>query len=122
VLDRRQPRDREGPNLSTVYYQETFTRYIREVFESTDESALGDLYDPDPYVLDTLSHGVDFMYRLAQNARGWSDPVRLAGHARVLAVGNDLYRSGGADPGYEPSMLATPLYVEYSSSKSAKSI
>jgi hypothetical protein len=108
VLDRRQSHDRGEPDLSGVYYSNAFRRYVIEVFKSTSENALG---EPMPLAeLDMLSFGVSFICDSAQRERGWSNPVRLAGHARVLAI--------GVDPAGVSSILATPLYVEYSISKS----
>ena len=116
VLDRRQSRDQEMPDFSHAYYSNAFLRYVQAVFESTSENAPGKPKSSRRHKSDIsdISWSIKFIYNSAQDKPGWSDPVRLAGHARILAV--------GAAPAGEPLMLATPLYVEYSTSKSTRSI
>jgi hypothetical protein len=110
VLDRRQPQDRSAPPGASPYYASTFMYYVRELVKSTNEAALG---SPEPLpenYLSAIGWGVDTIWRSMQHVPGWSGAVRLAGHARVLAVEANPYEGGMC-------ILATPLYVEYSISR-----
>lgn len=126
VLDRRQPQDRSAPSGASPYYSSTFMHYVQNLVMSTGEAALG---SPEPLAENYMSDigwGVDTIWRSTQGEQipdragaarilgyelpEWSGPVRLTGHARVLAVEANRYKGGLC-------ILATPLYVEYSISR-----
>ncbi|MFI8850187.1 SAVMC3_10250 family protein [Streptomyces sp. NPDC053499] len=108
VLDRWQsgetPEQRVG-----WFYLEAVIAYARQLAELSDEAATTEFVPP-PGIADGLAYGLWVLCRTAQfgnNRRDrWAtEPVRLCGHARILAV--------IPTPAGPPSVLATPLYVEY---------
>ena len=109
VLDRRQPTDQPTNGSASVFYAEAVEAYAQKVSELADEAAISDPYFPDSSLkeLGGLNIGMYMLYRSASEERGWSGPVRLTGHARVLRI---------SDHEGHWMILATPLCVEYSSS------
>jgi hypothetical protein len=109
VLDRRQSTNRAEDQVG-VFYVDAVRAYAREVSGLGDEGATSALKIPAGLPQRELFYGVSVLAMGALNGgranTGWSDPVRLGGHARVLAV--ELI-------GTDPRVLATPLYIEYPS-------
>ncbi|MFF2148644.1 SAVMC3_10250 family protein [Kitasatospora sp. NPDC058190] len=108
VLDRWQsgqaPEQRVG-----WFYLEAVIAYARHLAELPDEAATGE-FAPPVGIDDGLAYGLWVLCRTAQFGNHghdqWaSEPMRLSGHARVLAV--------IPTPGGPPGVLATPLYVEH---------
>jgi hypothetical protein len=119
VLDRRQLPDESGKQTGH-FYMEGFREYARLLSELPDEAAGSGPPIP-PEDTQVLPHGMLSLglavRRLARNPRfaneddweEWSEPVKLSGHARVLAAGA-LHGPHGVREGW---LLVTPLYVEY---------
>lgn len=81
--------------------------YARALAGLPDEAAVTE-FTP-PLTRGSLRYALGFLTRVeTQRDPGWvAGPVRLSGHARVLAVEPD---PDGERP---PCVLATPLYVQY---------
>ncbi len=105
VVDRRQPGDPPSRQVG-VFYMDAVRAYAREVAGLPDEAAAGTLPSPAESRSRSLAYALSWLCRVdAQGDPGWTGPVRLAGHARVLAVPDN--------PSGEQMVLATPLYVQY---------
>jgi len=109
VLDRRQSAmPSSGPPVG-VFYVDAVRAYGRKMSELADEGAISDpLPAPDIGPGRGLRIGLQALHNEAEHHPGWSSAVRLAGHARVLATDDSM--------GQGSAILATPLYIEYSSS------
>lgn len=104
VLDLRQPQP--TPYLG-LYYADALREFAQTVVQMPDE-AVSEL-PPRPPGADDRTSDMDAVLHAVPWLRIHSDGMaetRLSGHARVIAVGITSY-------GYERSVLATPLYVEY---------
>jgi hypothetical protein len=106
VLDRWQSGDEPGRRVGR-FYMDALLDYARELAGLPDEAAVTE-FTPPP-TRDSLRYALGFLTRVeTQRDPGWAaGPVRLSGHARVLAVEPD---PDGERP---PAVLATPLYVQY---------
>ena len=105
VLDRWQ----SGDSAKQVghFYMDALIAYARQVAELPDEAAATEFALPDQDRHDGLKYALWILSRETRDRSGWvTGPVRLTGHARVLAV----VPVGTEVP---PGVLATPLYVEY---------
>ncbi|GAU70647.1 hypothetical protein SSP35_21_00420 [Streptomyces sp. NBRC 110611] len=106
VLDRRPPEEPPGRQVGR-YYVEGLRMYARRLRDLPDEAAGGGTTPP--IAAPVVFTAVGFLWASGRNGRSshdeWSPPVRLAGHARVLAV--KQHRDG------RHMILATPLYLEY---------
>ncbi|GAA2524348.1 hypothetical protein GCM10010276_89750 [Streptomyces longisporus] len=112
ILDRRQPE----PTPQQCYdpghfYMEALREEFRHLRELPGGGAVGTLPDPDDVEYSNVGTSVGWLCgsdaRQHRNIIRWMPPTKLAGHARVLAVGN---APGG---NHERWLLATPLYLEY---------
>lgn len=110
VLDRWQPGDSPG-NQVGHFYMDALIAYARQLAELPDEAAVTEFSPPAADLHRSLQYALSWLCRVeTQDGRPnhWATgPVRLTGHARVLAV-EAPYTAGGP-----PSVLATPLYVQY---------
>jgi Family of unknown function (DUF7019) len=107
VLDRWQSSDSPGKQVGHFYMGALLT-YAHQLAELPDEAAATEFAPPGK---DRHGGLAGALYRLCRETKdplgGWvTGPVRLSGHARVLAV-------EPFGPEALPSVLATPLYVEY---------
>ncbi|MDP9607906.1 SAVMC3_10250 family protein [Streptomyces hygroscopicus] len=106
VLDRWQSEEARGPGRP--FYMDAIRAYARRLAELPDEAATGEFEPlPRPRRAVPLRHAMEY---LCDSVGRWESPwvsqlVQLGGHARVLAVEP---MSDGTR-----SVLATPLYVEY---------
>lgn len=110
VLDRRQSANRAEDQVG-AFYVDAVRAYAHEISGLADEGATSALEIPASLSQNKLFYGVwvlamNASYKVERGDKGWSDLVRLGGHARVLAVES-------TDKG--PCVLATPLYIEYPS-------
>lgn len=111
VLDRWQPDDSQQQRVGG-FYLDALIVYARSLAESPDETATTEFKPPTG---DPRAQGLLWaLLTLCRDAtregedHGWAPgPVRLSGHARVLAV------VPASKEGVAPAVLATPLYVEY---------
>jgi hypothetical protein len=109
VLDRWQPGDSPDKRVGH-FYMDALVVYARQLAELPDEAATTEFVPPEIGLSGFLLEALLVLRRKTRDDRsnGWvTGPVRLSGHARVLAAG-PLHATGGP-----PWMLATPLYVEY---------
>jgi hypothetical protein len=114
VLERWQPAD-SGENRVGRFYLAAVLAYARRLAELPDEAAITDdaVLAAQPDSVRSQNALVYGLRQLCEDVRddernGWATgPVRLSGHARVLAVVPRRV------PGGPPAVLATPLYVEY---------
>jgi len=106
VLDRWQSGDSPGKQVGS-FYVDALIAYARQLGKLPDEAAATEFAPPGEDRHGSLGAALYQLCRETKDNSGWvTGPVRLAGHARVLAVvGN-----GTEGP---PGVLATPLYVEY---------
>lgn len=109
VLDRWQS---EGAPWQRVghFYMDAIIAYARQLAELPDEAAGTEFAPPEEGLGHSLRYALSWLCRETRDdrPRGWvTGPVRLGGHARVLAVEPPLAAGG------PPCVLATPLYVEY---------
>lgn len=107
VLDRWQSGDSPSKQVGH-FYMDALIAFARQLAELPDEAAATEFALPGKDRHGDLGSA---LYQLcrdeARYGHGWvTGPVRLSGHARVLAV----VPVGTEVP---PSVLATPLYVEY---------
>lgn len=106
VLDRWQSGDSHEKQVGQ-FYMGALIAYARQLAELPDEAATTEFVPPTARREGPLAYALWVLCRNAQSGddRWATEPVRLSGHARVLAV----------IPGREgpPGVLATPLYVEY---------
>jgi hypothetical protein len=106
VLDRWQSGD--GPSRRVGhFYMDALLDYARALAGLPDEAAVTE-FTP-PRTRGSLRYALGFLTHVeTQRDPGWAaGPVRLSGHARVLAVEPD-------PDGERPAcVLATPLYVQY---------
>jgi hypothetical protein len=108
VLDRWQSGDPQERRVG-YFYLDAILAYARRLAELPDEAATTELTPP-PQVHRDLGHGLRWLCQVEtrHERNGWvTGPVRLSGHARVLAV----VPSPKEDEA--PAVLGTPLYVEY---------
>lgn len=106
VLDRWQSGKDPGERVG-YFYMDAILDYAEELARLPDEAAITEIIPPDTsrnlwYAISVLCSG----NRRMTGDWAVSSPVRLSGHARVLAAG-----SNGADGPLH--VLATPLYVQY---------
>lgn len=105
VLDRRQPAGAGPEALVGRFYTDALLSYLRQVTALPDDAAAGAVPPAEPRRW--LHHAVSWLTQVEPHrAQGWHGPVRLSGHARVLACEQ-------RGPGRERWALATPLYVRY---------
>jgi hypothetical protein len=106
VLDRWQAEDEPGRRVGR-FYMDALLDYARALAGLPDEAAVTE-FTP-PRTRGSLRYALGFLTQVeTQRDPGWATgPVRLSGHARVLAVEPD------PDGGRPPCVLATPLYVQY---------
>ncbi|MBC2906743.1 SAVMC3_10250 family protein [Streptomyces cupreus] len=112
ILDLRQaelsPQQGNDPGL---FYMEALHEEFRHLRELPGGGAVGALPDPNELEYGDWGRAVSWLCRIdaraQRNGIRWMPPTKLAGHARVLAVGN----APGGD--HERRVLATPLYLEY---------
>ncbi|MEV0781074.1 SAVMC3_10250 family protein [Streptomyces sp. NPDC050428] len=106
VLDRWQSGDSPEGRVG-MFYMDAVIAYARQLAQLPDEAATTRFVPPATGRRE-LDYALRVLGRSAQGNspdEGWvTEPVRLSGHARILAV---VRTSQG------PSVLATPLYVEY---------
>jgi len=105
VLDRWQSGNSSDKRVGR-FYMDALVAYARKLAEMPDEAAATEFVPPTRPREGPLAYALWVLCRSAQlGDSDWAtEPVRLSGHARVLAV----------IPAREaPGVLATPLYVEY---------
>ena len=113
VLDRWQSPD-SRPRHVGYFYLDALRAYARRLAELPDEAAASEFTPPVPgyRTRGTLAYALSWLCGVETRdgrGNGWvTGPVLLSGHARVLAV--EPERDG------TPTVLATPLYVEYAQS------
>ncbi len=109
VLDRWQSGDSPEKQVGH-FYMDALIAYARQLGELPDEAATTEFAPPEKGLDGPLRAALSFLCGDARDDRrnGWvTGPVRLNGHARVLAAVPPLAKDG------PPCVLATPLYVEY---------
>jgi hypothetical protein len=110
VLDRWQSGDSPDKQVGH-FYLDALLAYARQLAQLPDEAAAAEFTPPGKDLHDALRHALGVLCRVEtrdDRRNGWvSGPVRLSGHARVLAV------ESPATAGGPPWVLATPLYVQY---------
>jgi hypothetical protein len=108
VLDRWQSGDGPGQRVG-YFYMDALIACARQLAELPDEAATAEFTPPETG--SGLGYALGWLCRVeTQDDRpnGWvTRPVRLSGHARVLAV------EPSPAAGEPPYVLATPLYVQY---------
>lgn len=123
VLDRWQSGDAPGKQVGR-FYMDAIIAYARQLAELPDEAAATEFTSPEDFAsvreakrkpyspASPLAYALGMLCweetRDDRSNRWVTGPVRLGGHARVLAV--EPPRPAGP-----PGVLATPLYVEYAS-------
>lgn len=108
-MNKRSATDPSASRPGGVFYGDAVRDYARMVSEQVDKAADLRLPDAPLDVRDGLTSGIDVLHHDATTQPGWSDPVRLTGHARVLHTSDSTGNRAR-------TILATPLYVEYASS------
>jgi hypothetical protein len=107
VLDRWQPPDSHIKTVG-VYYMDAVRAYAARLDELPDEAPESE-FTPPRSMGHRLVRALTYLTPTARSVRphsGWAaGPVRLRGHARVLAAPEDDI--------WGRAVLATPLYVEY---------
>jgi hypothetical protein len=108
VLDRWQSGDEPGQRVG-YFYMDALIACARQLAELTDEAAATEFTPPETG--SGLRYALSWLCRVEtrdDRPNGWvTGPVRLSGHARVLAV------EPSPEAGEPPYVLATPLYVQY---------
>jgi hypothetical protein len=108
VLDRWQPGDGPGQRVG-YFYMDALITCARQLAELPDEAAATEFTPPETGP--GLRYALSWLCRVEtrdDRPNGWvTRPVRLSGHARVLAV------EPSPATGEPPYVLATPLYVQY---------
>lgn len=108
VLDRWQSRDSPDKQVGR-FYMDALLAYARQLAKLPDEAAATEFAPPSGFLHPALRDALLLLCRVSPTMEhsGWvTEPVQLTGHARVLAV-------EPAETEVPPSVLATPLYVEY---------
>lgn len=115
VLDRWQPGNSTYGGVGASYLDAVIA-YARQLAQLPDEAAITEFTPPPqrelyPDLSRGLYHLCKLEARVDRRSRWVTGPVRLTGHARVLAVvgGNSASRRINM----APWVLATPLYMEY---------
>lgn len=110
VLDRWQSGDSPGQRVG-YFYMDALIAYARQLAELPDEAATTEFAPPENGLRRPLQYALCWLCGVEtrdDRPNGWvTGPVRLSGHARVLAV--EPPRAAGGPP----CVLATPLYAEY---------
>jgi len=114
VLDRWQSGDSPEKQVGH-FYMDALIAYARQLAELPDEAATIEFAPPgtsqEKRLKSPLRYALCWLCQVEtrdDRPNSWvTGPVRLNGHARVLAVESPLAKGG------PPCVLATPLYVEY---------
>jgi len=108
VLDRWQSGDGPGQRVG-YFYMDALLACARQLAELPDEAATTEFTPPETG--SALQRALGWLCRVEtrdDRPNGWvTGPVRLSGHARVLAA------EPSPAPREPPYVLATPLYVQY---------